>query len=191
MKRYTITLGAKTTCGGKVISASANGRINGVPIALENDSISCPACLCEGKILCVGPRLPEKWNGKQVALENDLCICRCSPAPRLIANQTLRCQNLESCGGPDETSAQKRPAGAQTVPNAVYAYDLDFLLIDEVTGRPLANCPYVIELANEQHIDGRSDTAGKTAKVSAEFADQAILRVFGREHAPINPHWDR
>ena len=32
MKRYTITLGATTTAGGKVISASSNGSINGSPI---------------------------------------------------------------------------------------------------------------------------------------------------------------
>ncbi|WP_229261177.1 PAAR domain-containing protein [Duganella levis] len=42
MKRYTVTLGASTTAGGKVISASSHGAINGVPIALENDGIFCP-----------------------------------------------------------------------------------------------------------------------------------------------------
>lgn len=93
MKRHTITLGATTTAGGKVISASANGRINGVPIALENDLITCPACRSQGKILCVGPRIPELCNDKQVALENDLCICGCVPSPKLIPNQLLRSQS--------------------------------------------------------------------------------------------------
>lgn len=27
--------------------------------------------------------------GKQVALEDDLCQCRCDPLPKLIASQTL------------------------------------------------------------------------------------------------------
>ncbi|MGF6646499.1 hypothetical protein P3T17_004653 [Paraburkholderia sp. GAS82] len=27
--------------------------------------------------------------GKQVALENDLCRCKCEPLPKLIASQTV------------------------------------------------------------------------------------------------------
>ncbi|WP_371868769.1 PAAR domain-containing protein [Pseudoduganella ginsengisoli] len=41
VRRYTITLGASTTAGGKVISASANGSINGQQIALDNDLCTC------------------------------------------------------------------------------------------------------------------------------------------------------
>lgn len=41
MRRHTITLGATTTVGGKVISASSSGSINGVTIALEGDLIYC------------------------------------------------------------------------------------------------------------------------------------------------------
>ncbi|MBP1206187.1 putative Zn-binding protein involved in type VI secretion [Duganella sp. 1411] len=59
MKRHTITLGASTSAGGKVITASSNGSINGVTIALEGDVIFCPACKSQGKIMCVGPRIPE------------------------------------------------------------------------------------------------------------------------------------
>lgn len=95
MRRYTITLGASTTAGGKVITASANGSINGVQIALENDLIFCPACKSQGKILCVGPRIPEAWNGKQIALGDDLCVCACPTPPKLVANQTLRSQVIE------------------------------------------------------------------------------------------------
>ncbi|OFA07239.1 PAAR domain-containing protein [Duganella phyllosphaerae] len=95
MRRYHITLGATTTAGGKVISASSNGSINGKKIALEGDAIICPACKSSGKITCVGPRIPETWNGKKVALENDLCICGCALPPKLKPNQSLRCQVIE------------------------------------------------------------------------------------------------
>ncbi len=57
MKRHTITLGASTTAGGKVISASSHGSINGVPIALEDDVIFCPAYKSEGRIVSTGPRI--------------------------------------------------------------------------------------------------------------------------------------
>ena len=95
MRRYHITLGSTTTAGGKVTSASSNGSINSKKIALEGDPIICPACKSSGKIMCVGPRIPEIWNGKKVALENDLCICGCSPPPKLKPSQSLRCQVIE------------------------------------------------------------------------------------------------
>jgi uncharacterized Zn-binding protein involved in type VI secretion len=92
MKRHTLTLGASTTAGGKVISASSHGSINGVMIALEEDMIFCPACKSQGKIVCTGPRIPETWNGKNVALENDLCLCGCPSPPKLVPNQSVRYQ---------------------------------------------------------------------------------------------------
>ena len=95
MRRYHITLGASTTAGGKVTSASSHGSINGVRIALEGDMITCPACKTTGKIACIAPRIPENWNGKQVALEDDLCICGCAPPPKLKASQSLKCQVIE------------------------------------------------------------------------------------------------
>lgn len=188
MKRYTVTLGASTTAGGKVISASSHGAINGVPIALENDGIFCPACKSNGKILCVGPRIPETWNGKQVALENDLCICGCFPSPRLLANQSLRSQVAG-----DGTAAGTPPTGdcaAQALSPAAKSYDLHFLVIDQADGSPVADWPYIIELAGGKHIEGRTDHTGRTSKVAASYADDAVIRVYAPEPAPINPFWD-
>ena len=94
MKRYHITLGAGTTAGGIVITASSLSSINGAPMALEGDKVSCPRCHGDGVIVCDGPRLPDHWNGKLFALQDDLCVCKCVPAPRLVAKQTLKCQQV-------------------------------------------------------------------------------------------------
>jgi len=194
MKRHTITLGASTTAGGKVISASSNGSINGATIALETDAIFCPACKSQGKILCVGPRIPETWNGKQVALENDLCLCGCFPSPKLIANQSLRCQVVEENDAnniqPPAEPAQALSLTSATTPSAD-GYDLDFVIIDEKTGTPISNRPYSIELATGQHLKGKTNHAGKTSKATASYAEHAILRAYALEVTPINPTWDR
>lgn len=193
MKRHTITLGASTTAGGKVISASSNGSINGVTIALESDSIFCPVCKSQGKILCVGPRIPETWNGKQVALEKDLCLCGCAPSPRLIANQTLRCQIVEETGihksqpSPMSSSPQSSTSAGASGDGG---YDLEFVVTDEKTGSPIPDWPYTIELATGRLMEGRTDQAGKTSKIAAPYAEHAILRVYTPEPAPINPTWD-
>lgn len=92
LKRYLVTLGAATTNGGEVISASHFRRVNGVPVALEDDQVKCPKCHSVGVIKPDGPRLSERVKGRQVALHDDLCICHCSPPPRLVAAQKLVCQ---------------------------------------------------------------------------------------------------
>ena len=97
MKRYHITLGAATTAGGGVISASSCCTINGVIMALEGDLIFCKRCNASGYIVCTSPRISETWSGKQAALEGDLCVCRCSPARRLMANQDMRYQSSDTC----------------------------------------------------------------------------------------------
>jgi uncharacterized Zn-binding protein involved in type VI secretion len=86
-KRCYITLGATTDAGGKVVTASSCVSLDGVRRALEGDLVDCPNCGQEGKIACDGARLAASENGRRPALEDDLCVCGCSPAPRLQASQ--------------------------------------------------------------------------------------------------------
>jgi uncharacterized Zn-binding protein involved in type VI secretion len=95
-KRYLITLGATTTANGKVTTATSMRRIGGVPVALEGDTVHCQACGSDGVIQLDGPRLTERWNGKLVALEDDLCVCSCSTPPKLVAIQQTVCQDVSS-----------------------------------------------------------------------------------------------
>lgn len=180
MKRYTITLGASTTAGGKVILASANGSINGVRIALEDDLIFCPACKSQGKIKCIGPRIPETWNGKQVALENDLCTCGCLTPPKLIADQSMRCQVIEDAS-PSEQAQDKAvdtaPADTHGSSPPSPKYDLFFLIQDRDTGRPLAGVPYKITLESGKTVRGTSDQQGKTQPVDSDNPETATLEA--------------
>ena len=172
MKRYTITLGASTTAGGKVISASSNGSINGSPIALENDFVFCPACKSQGKIRCVEPRIPELWNGKKVALENDLCLCGCPTPPRLVPNQSLRCQQLTDPGDVDRSAyAQGAPV---TQKNDEKLFDDRFILLDEDTDAPMPNTEYAIRRANGQLEFGVTDAEGHTHLLTATAKAESV-----------------
>ncbi|MES2164666.1 MAG: PAAR domain-containing protein [Pseudomonadota bacterium] len=194
MRRYTITEGAKTTSGGTVIQASSNGSINGARIAVEHDQIFCPACKSSGYILCIGPRLIELWNGKQTALENDLCICGCFPSPRLKSNQTLRSQVIGEEASNKKSSTSLAPPTAATSSSATdpkeSQYNLVFEVTDDKTGTLLIDWPYSIELGNGEHLTGRTDHTGHTGTISSIQAEHAILRVFAPEPTPINPSWD-
>jgi len=41
------------------------------------------------------PRLSDTFEGKEYALSNDLCICECSPPPKLVADQDIEYQALD------------------------------------------------------------------------------------------------
>jgi hypothetical protein len=71
------------------------------------------------------------------------------------------------------------------------AYDMHFLVLDEAGSQPLTDWPYIIELGNGARLEGRTDSEGKTATVTAEQAEDATLRVYEPAVTPINPHWDR
>jgi uncharacterized Zn-binding protein involved in type VI secretion len=95
MKRHIITLGARTTADGVVTSASSAISIDGARVALEGDEVSCHTCGGTGTIRCAGPRTPERFDGRLVALENDLCVCNCATPPKLLPSQHLRYQAVD------------------------------------------------------------------------------------------------
>lgn len=163
IKRYHITLGATTTAGGKVMSASSFMSINGAQIALDNDKVFCPACNSEGVIKFDGPRLSESYNNRQVALNDDLCICKCSPSPRLVNNQTHKCQTIDA-----DWHAAKAGASVETVErlntvesNSTAPYSIPILLLDPATDEPFKNRPYRLELTDKV-IEGTTDQNGAT-----------------------------
>jgi uncharacterized Zn-binding protein involved in type VI secretion len=86
-KRYYIRDGAKTTADGIVRASSTFCTWDGLPLAREGDRVDCPTCGEEGVIQCVAPRLRDRSEGKECALSDDLCICGCSPPPKLLADQ--------------------------------------------------------------------------------------------------------
>lgn len=93
--RYYIRAGATTTAGGTVRASSEFNVIDGLPVAREGDAVDCPACGTQGRIECVVPRLSDTFDGKEYALSDDLCICECSPPPKLVADQDIEFQALD------------------------------------------------------------------------------------------------
>jgi uncharacterized Zn-binding protein involved in type VI secretion len=89
MRRYDIRHGDTTTSNGRIQTTSESDTIDGLAAAYENDPVWCDACKTMGRIACVGPRVSTTGpDGRQQALSDDLCKCKCSPSPRLIASQT-------------------------------------------------------------------------------------------------------
>lgn len=175
MRRHHITLGALTTAGGTVISARGIGTINDKTIAVEGDNIACPSCKSTGHIICTGPRHPEIFFGRAVALENDICACKCSPHPRLIPTQGLRYQTIEGSGRSSSNTTTENIAASGYAERNIF--DDKFQLIDETTQKPIANHLYAIERENGEIEHGITDEQGHTHLLSA-IANAENINVY-------------
>ncbi|MXK61419.1 PAAR domain-containing protein [Burkholderia pseudomallei] len=90
MRRYDIVKGDKTTVGGVVQAGDSTDQIGGSEQARELDPVWCPVCKTIGMIQCTGPRISSTGpDGREAALSDDLCICLCSPPPKLVASQSV------------------------------------------------------------------------------------------------------
>ncbi|WP_103703077.1 PAAR domain-containing protein [Paraburkholderia eburnea] len=88
MKRYLILNGDKNTANGTIIAAHTTIQFAGRDVAHEGDDVHCRECNSTGKIQCEGPRqIMTAPDGRHAALSDDLCICKCAPAPKLVASQ--------------------------------------------------------------------------------------------------------
>lgn len=168
LTRCLITLGATTTAGGKVISANSFRSINGVGVAVEDDKVQCPKCKSVGIIKPDGPRLSETCNGKEVALSDDLCLCKCNPPPRLVANQTFASQSIDADWHAAEVAKVLNVLadGANSKSSPVPPDDFPLLLIDPDTHEPFRHRPYKLQL-EDKVIEGTTDESGATRPLSA------------------------
>lgn len=121
MQRYHITVGAKTTANGRVRTGNAGRTIDGMAQSVEGDEVDCPVCGSVGKIVCDGPRQVARINGRNAALDDDICSCQCDPPPRLIANQARSSQIIKVSASSYARSAtpsatQQNDTGVQSTP---------------------------------------------------------------------------
>ena len=173
--RYHITLGASTTAGGKVISASSFRTIHGAQVACEGDKVLCPACKSPGVIELAGARLSEKVHGKQVALSDDLCRCKCITPPKLIASQSVSRQVVDpghAAGLHSQATAAAAALNAGAAPVPSDEPGLPFVLLDPKTDEPYRQRPYRLAL-KDRVIEGVTDQHGLTSELSS--ADRAAV----------------
>jgi uncharacterized Zn-binding protein involved in type VI secretion len=172
-RRYHIRGGAKTTAGGTVRASIGWYKLDGIPLACEGDPVDCSACGTTGTIQCVMPRIPDKLDGREIALSDDLCICQCNPAPKLIADQTIKLQLIMTADEPAEDPEQpERPASI---------YDERPRLVAPL----VAGLPYHIETPDGRVFSGRTGDDGLLPRVitegEAEYAvfwgDEALSRA--------------
>lgn len=164
MKRYLILLGDKTTAGGVVIQGTEGGTHHGTPFAIAGAKIYCRACQSEGVICNVEPYRPMRFDGMQVALENDICICKCNPPPRLIASQRNSSMSFDA----EELASKGFHPDGRPLPKDTGKFDEQ---VRAIGGGASEGYPYFIITANGRTMQGRLDTSGILPRIYTASAD--------------------
>ena len=167
--RYNILQGDKTTAGGTVIDGSTTDIVYDRGMAYEGDRVNCPACKSVGQIVCDGPRWSSIGpDGREAALSDDICLCKCNPYPRLVPSQTFMSMHMDSSPGTG--------SGAGSNPFNL-PHDEQFLLRDKATGEPLKNARYQVRTASGNVFEGVTDGSGRTQRVSTDTAEQLVFHL--------------
>jgi uncharacterized Zn-binding protein involved in type VI secretion len=160
-KRYYIHVGDKTTTGGVVITGLSTITWHDHICSFDGDKIQCPACKSIGTIKIAGTRISHTGShDKEMALDGDLCICKCKPPPRLIASQSIYMTE----GVPTAFNLKS------------WSYDERFILkdTDDVV---LVNMPYTIKLENSKLIHGETDEYGQTSRYFTENPSEISVHI--------------
>lgn len=180
--RFYIHVGDTTTSAGKVLTGRNDSLFLGHESSFEDDQVFCPACNSVGVIRCVGTRISAIGpHGKEEALSGDLCICRCSPPPRLVASQSSYwTEGDEVSPGEERTGAAGELLYGVAPSHVADPSDQRFLVCDEATGEPLAGRLYRLSYPGGV-LHGRTDTEGYTERVTGVDAASVQIDVFAEK----------
>lgn len=181
MSRPVIVVGDRTSHGGVVITGAPFSDVDGKAIARIGDKVTCPQKGHGSVTTIVTGDLTAIIDGNPVARHGDQTACGAT----LISSQILTYVDEGSSSGRGASSAPAAASAASSLADTDndvnHAYDLQFLVQGDKTGKPMANTPYKITLDNGREFTGKTDKNGLTKKVSADYPAQATL---------IAPHHD-
>ncbi|WP_321905694.1 PAAR domain-containing protein [Paraburkholderia tropica] len=172
MRRYLLRLGDKSTAGGVVLEGAENCTHRGIPITFIGARVWCEGCKSHGYIESAGPHRNATMRGKQQALEDDICICKCSPPPVFSASQASASHSWE-----DEWGDMGYAACVAATPDEWRTeHDLYFTLIDS-DGGALSKVRYRILDGSGVVASGTTDANGRTERVRTPSGQKLRLDI--------------
>lgn len=169
-----IVVGDRTSHGGVVISGSETTEVEGKRVARIGDQVTCPRKGHGSVTTIVTGDLTAIIDGRPLARHGDKTACGAT----LISGQVLAYVDKSGGDGEAAASALGHVAASQAGNSPLTSgYDQHFSLIDETTGKPLANRAYRIKWTGGI-IEGRTNEAGLTSKVKADLPEEVTIEVF-------------
>lgn len=174
--RRIVRHGDKTTAGGTVLAPGNKHTVMGQQLANVNCKIDCPACNSTGTIQSVPPLATYfDFDGARAAFDGDLCICGCSPHPKL--QSSLGNWGVSSFDAPIASTPAAAEwlsfAGHKPEDHGIIA-NQQFLLVDEMSGEPLADFAYCLE-CDGQTVSGVTDSDGLTKSIYSQQPASSVM----------------
>ena len=169
-----ITVGAKTTHGGTVITGSPQTTHNGIPVARKGDKVVCKKCKKVVTIITGDPSFVV--DGAPIARAGDVTSC----GSKLIAVQQAFCESGFEVMGIEQAEEIKREA-QQFFNEAMGDYNLQFVMQDKQEN-PLADRPYIIyDETGEIYQTGHLDNEGQAPIINDNQEKEYFIHVLDEE----------
>ena len=167
-----ITVGAKTSHGGTVITGSPHTIHNGIPVARKGDQVMCKKC--KKMTVIVSGDSSFIVDGAPIARGGDVTSC----GAKLIANQQAFAESDFSVGSIAQAEPlvfPKSDMSSSFVENDE-SYDDKFQLLDKITQQPLSYVKYRLDYDNKS-IEGQTDEEGFTETIEANHPAEVSVHL--------------
>ena len=169
-----ITVGAKTSHGGTVISGSPHTTHNGIPVSRKGDKVICKKCKKVTTILSGDASFIV--DGAPIARAGDVTSC----GSKLIASQQSFSESGFDVMGVEQAEVIRREA-QKSFNEAIGDYNLQFILQDK-TENALSGKPYVIYDADGEIFQtGNLNDKGQTPVLNDGQEKEYFIHVLDEE----------
>ena len=162
--------GDTTSHGGRVLACTPTNIVDGKPLALLGDMVSCPKCGGVYPIIDV-KNLGMTFGGRSVASQGDKTACGAT----LIPSQGVATASPTG-GGSVGGGKSVTPGTSPQTP-----FRGRFQVVDDATRKPLANHPYTVQSSDGTVLQGATDADGFTQWHEASHASSLTFNQPGSE----------
>lgn len=166
--QYAIVVGDPTEVGGEALTGMTDHRIQCLDgnysfLVCIGDSVLCGQC----GMTTVAEGYPGFFTNKPAAYHG----CKLACGHRMVATRQ-RLLRFEVAA----TGKTFLPASTASFDSSAPGrFTEQYRAVDERSGAPLANVPYLIELADGRTLRGKTDALGLTARVSSHAPEQVSV----------------
>ena len=170
-----IVLGDATSSGGRMITCTPFTDVDGKGVCRKGDKATCPQH--KGVFPITGGYDPTTIiDDHEVALHGATLACGC----KVLSTQQMRVF-LDGGGGAVAVgfpaAAQVATALTQAAASGLLPYDEAFVLISELTGKPLVNRQYRLIRMDGAIEDGTTDDEGKTHIATSDMPEGLHVEI--------------
>ena len=169
--------GDPTSHGGIVLTCNPANTSDGKALALLGDMVSCPRCGGIFPIVKVKTDLNVRFDSRPVASDGDMTACG---ATLIASSNGTRASPTTGAGS---SIGGGRSVVSHRTSDSNETHRGRFQVLDDNTGKPVANHSYTVTSSNGQTIKGTTDGNGFTDWLETSQAASLIFKRSGTDTA--------